>query len=856
MRVSLKWLHDYVDLLIPPSDLAHRMTMAGVEVQAMESIGATWDRDKIFVGQITALNPHPNADRLQLATASYGQGTITVVTGAWNLAVGDKIPVALLGARLIDGHGDKREEIVLKPTKLRGIMSEGMVCSELELGLGEDHTGIMILPPDAPVGTPLVDYLGDTIFELDIKGRWDCLSMLGVAQEVAAIQRVLFGQQVALREPPLDYSELGDDVSHSIAIQILDPDLCPRYSATLVRGVKVGPSPRWLQDRIIAAGMRPINNIVDITNYVMWETGQPLHAFDYDRIHGRKIIVRRARPGETIVSLDNQVRELTTDMCMIADVDRAVAIGGVMGGLDSEVTETTTNVLLEAANFLPTSIRRTARALRIPSEAQRRFEKGLPADGTVPAARRATRLMLELAGGVAARGVADAYPGRKETQPILLTTAEVKRLLGVELALREITHVLTALGFGCRQQDENAVVVTVPMRRVDVTIPADLIEELARILGYDRMPTTMISGPVPEEDLAGPARQWEETVRATLVGCGYHEVIAYSLTNVRAESRLYRTAASQEELASTLPAPVERRFLASGVEPLRLANPMTPEMDILRTTAFAGLLEIVSRNLRHQERDVCVFEIGRVYLSQGDDLPEERRMVTVASGQFRAARAWGQREEVDFFDIKGAAEAVLDRMGLRSPQFRLGYVAARHPTFHPARLAVILLDRQQGKREPQGTPGAGYDPAAVVGLLGEVHPDVAERFDIRERVYLLGLDLDRLIELAGLPSEQRGYYRPLPRFPAVVQDMAVIVDVQVAAAQVEAVIRRVGGGLVADVRLFDVYQGEPIPAGKKSLAYSISYQAPDRTLTDAQVAELHARIEKRLAQELGASLRK
>ena len=853
MRVSLKWLRDYVDINIPVDELARRLSMAGVEVGAIERIGASWDPERIFVGQITALAPHPNADRLQLATADYGRGTITVVTGAFNMAVGDKVPVALVGARLRNGHSEQHEEVVLKPTKLRGIPSEGMVCSALELGLGDDHSGIMILPADAPVGTPLVDYLGDTIFVLEIKGRWDCLSMLGVAQEVAAVQSIRDGRLLTVREPPIDYPELGEDITQAISIEIADPDLCPRYSATLIRGVTIGPSPRWLQERIIAAGMRPINNVVDITNYVMWETGQPLHAFDYERIHGHKIIVRRARPGETIVTLDNQVRELTGDMCMIADADRSIAIGGVMGGLDSEVTENTTTVLLESANFLPTSIRRTARALQIPSEAQRRFEKGLPAEGTIPAARRATRLILELAGGTAAKGVADAYPGKRERPPVMLTTGEVKRILGIDLAQAEIARILSALGFATEAIGSDSLRVTAPLRRVDVTIPADLIEEVARSVGYDAMPTTMIKAPIPTERLSGPEREWEEILRDTLVGCGYSEVILYSLTNQRTTARMLpKDIAGVTADNTTLPESLLHRLLALNEEPLRLANPMTAEMDIVRITAFPGLLEALSRNLRHQDHDVAIFEIGRVYLPQGDDLPDERRVLTLASGQYRSAAAWGQREENDFFDLKGVAETVLAKMGIRPPSFRVSYVPARHPSFHPGRMAMINVERSTGRKGKSVT----YDTPQAVGLLGEIHPDVCENFDIAERAYVMGLDLSLLIGLVGWPGTQTGGYRPLPRFPAVVQDIAVIVEEGVPAAAIEETIQRAGGGLVASVRLFDVYQGEPIPPGKKSLAYSISYQAGDRTLTSAEVADVHARIEKRLIQELGATIRK
>ncbi len=846
MRVSLKWLRDYTDIVIPAADLAERMTMGGVEVGKIERFPEAWDPDKIIVGQIMTLAPHPNADRLQLATTDYGKGTITVVTGAFNIKVGDKVPVALLGARLRNGHSEQHEMVELKPTKLRGVPSEGMVCSALELGLGDDHAGIMILPADAPVGLPFVDYLGDTVFELEIKGRWDCLSMLGVAQEAAAIQRAHLNRPVAYREPDIVYAEQGNDIAGSITIEIADPDLCPRYSATLVRGVKIGPSPQWMQERLLAAGLRPINNVVDITNYVMWETGQPLHAFDYDQLRGRKIIVRRARPGETIVSLDGKERALTSDMCMIADAERSVAIGGVMGGLDSEVSEKTTNVLLESANFLPTSIRRTGRALQMFSEAQRRFEKGLPADGTIPAARRATLLMLQLAGGVAERGVADCYPAPKTRQPILLTANEVKRVLGVEIAHTDMVRVLSALGFGVQPEGNDALRVSAPLRRVDCTIPADLIEELARIIGYDTMPTTMISAPIPEIQLTSIERQWEEIVRDRLVGCGYSETILYSLTS---QGVLDNMLPQGERIASTVPDLLARRLLGDGVEALRLANPMRADMEIMRTTAVPGLLATLSANLNSQETDAALFEIGRVYLPQGDDLPDERRVLTLASGQYRSAAAWGQREEVDFFDVKGAAEAVLATMRLRAPAVRVSFSPVRHASFHPGRMAAITLERSSGKK-------GKYDAPVAVGLLGEVNPDVCANFSISQRVYVLCLDLTQLIELAGRPSAPVRDFRPTPRFPPTLQDISLTIRDDTPAARIEEVIRRAGGGLVVAVRLFDLYKGERVPEGMKSLAYSIVYQAPDRTLESKDVAETHARIEKRLEQELGAIIRK
>ncbi len=441
MKVSLKWLKEYVDITLPPADLAQKLTMAGIEVKGWQVIGGNWEN--IVVGQIVAINPHPNADRLTLPTVDLGTEQQTVVCGAPNLKVGDKVAFARVGAQLIDGHTG--QVIRLKPAKIRGVVSNGMVCSEKELGISDSHEGIMVLPADAPVGTPLADYMGDVIFDLEVTpNRPDCLSVIGIAREVAA----LTGQEVRL--PEVSYDETTVPIDQQISVEIVAPDLCPRYCASLITGVKVAASPQWMQQRLLACGMRPINNIVDVTNYVMLEYGEPLHAFDYHQIRGKKIIVRRADEGETLVSLDGAKRLLSPDMLVIADQERAVAIAGVMGGADSEVTEQTTAILLEAANFNPASIYHTGSSLDLPSEARMRFERGISPELTLPALKRATQLIIQLAGGKAAKGLVDAYPGKKKRKPILLSTGEVKRLLGIEFSLDQITAALTSLGFDCQ----------------------------------------------------------------------------------------------------------------------------------------------------------------------------------------------------------------------------------------------------------------------------------------------------------------------------------------------------------------------------------------------------------------------
>ncbi len=545
MKFPFSWLREYVSVSLSAREIAERLTMAGIEANVTEATGQSWD--KITVGQIVVLEPHPNADRLQLATIDFGQGQSKVVCGATNVRVGDKVPFAKVGAQLIDGHSGK--PVQLKPAKIRGVTSEGMACSEKELGLSENHEAVLVLPADAPLGVPLADYLGDAVFDLEVTpNRPDCLSVLGIAREVAALTK----QEVRL--PSSSYDEAGPEVEKHVSVEIADPDLCRRYCASLIEGVKIGPSPAWMQQRLAACGMRPINNIVDITNYVMLEHGQPLHAFDFQRIGGAKIVVRRARSGEKLTSLDGVERALSPEMLVIADQAIPVAIAGVMGGADSEVTEITTSVLLESANFNQVSIRRTSVGLKLRSEASMRFERGISPELTVPALRKATQLILEIAGGKAARGIADAYPGKKEAKTIQLRTSSVRQLLGLELSQEQIVNTLTSLGFQCAEANSAETAVTVPYWRMDVNESADLAEEVARIMGYAAIPTTMLSSELPQQQV-DTGLAFREQLRDLLVAAGFQEVITYSLTSL---DRLTRAA--------------------GAVNAVRIANPLSAEL--------------------------------------------------------------------------------------------------------------------------------------------------------------------------------------------------------------------------------------------------------------------------------------
>ncbi|HEX5414015.1 MAG TPA: phenylalanine--tRNA ligase subunit beta, partial [Chloroflexota bacterium] len=644
MKVSLKWLRTYTPASLPPEELAQRLTMAGVEVADIYRFGENWNN--VYVGEITALHPHPNADRLQLVDVNYGPGRdIRVVTGATNIAVGNKVPLALVGARLIDTHVNPPELRELKPVKLRGVVSEGMVCSARELALGEDHAGILLLDQSAVPGTPLAEELGDVIFDLDVTpNRVDLFSMIGVAREVATL----------LNEPleiPTPGHPGGDPAAGELVdVTIVEPELAPRYMAGVIQGVKIGESPKWLKERLTAAGLRPINNVVDVTNYVMLEWGQPLHAFDYDKLrapgHQKQIIVRPAREGEKLTLLDGSEATLTPSNLVIADAEGAVAVAGVMGGANSEVTAETRNLLLESANFNPISVRRTARALRQVTEAAHRFERGLPRQLPEPALFRAVELILQTAGGTAASGVVDQYPLPTTLPEISLTPAEVKRILGIELSREKIAEIFTRARCLVAPQGEGVKVVP-PMQRTDLQIPADLCEEIARIIGYEAIPATLPSGRPPE-----PTRnaewEWKNALRQTLAGLGLDEVVTYALTSRERMARLLPPGEKEDPAGnppvaqpSTFPGPaalgqaVTERFAPLHLEPVEVLNPLSRESECMRLTSFSNLLETVRANLRVADENVLLFEIGRIYIPRTGNLPEERKVLTVAAGGTR-----------------------------------------------------------------------------------------------------------------------------------------------------------------------------------------------------------------------------
>jgi len=847
MRVPLSWLKEYVKITLPITELAERLTLAGLEVKGVEYIGLAperadnssphaettgrlvWDREKTLVAQLLEVKPHPNADRLVLADVDYGAAELhTIVTGAPNLFEYKgkgrlpkplKVAYAKEGAQLYDGHQPGQVLTTLKPAKIRGVLSDAMACSEKELGLSEDHAGIILLPDDAPVGMPLADYLGDVVLEIEITPNIArCACVVGVAREVAA----LTGQK--LRYPPAEMVALGKTIKGQVEIEIVDTDLCSRYSATLIRAVKLGPSLFWMQQRLRRAGMRPISNIVDITNYVMLEWGQPLHAFDYDKLVERaggrtpKIIVRPAHPGERMTTLDNVDRKLATDDLLITDTAGPIAIAGVMGGAETEIAETTTSILLESANFYFIANRRTAQRHKLPSEASYRFSRGIHPAITIPAVKRASELMRLCAGGVIAKGIADEYVAKARPVKINLTTDEVKRILGIELPVKKIVRLLESLEFTCQVADRKGahsttIRVTVPDHRLDCTLQADLIEEIARIYGYDRLPVTEMADVLPPQR-GNPDLEAEERVRDILVGAGLQEIITYSL-------------ATPEREALLLPnrQPDDRPYI-------RLENPISADRVVMRHTLMAAMLDTLAANVRRYDR-VVMFELAPVYLaSEASPLPDEPRRLCIGLTGPRETESWlgGDRQPLDFWDLKGIIQDLAARLGISNAVFEPG----DHPSYHPGRCARLVVE---GKR---------------IGAFGELYPLVRQAFDLPEQPVVLGeFDLEALIHTA--PSVTP--FAPVSRYPAVVEDIAVIVDESVPAARVMEAARAAGGSLLRDVRLFDLYRGEQIGGGRKSLACRLTYQADDRTLTDDDAAKIRACVVKALAQELGATLR-
>lgn len=811
MKVPLRWLAELVPIEIPVKDLAHQLTMAGLEAEKIETIGDGWAN--VYVGLVENVERHPDADRLNLVDVVAGEHSLRVVTGAPNIAKGQRVPLAVVGARLIDGHSDSGQVKTLKAGTIRGIRSEGMVCSEKELGISDEHEGIMVLEEDAPLGVPLAEHLGDTVIEFEITPNLvHAFSILGIAREVSALTRA----PVTLPSH-IDLSSLPPGPENLVTIEA--PDLCPRYAGIVVKGIKVGPSPAWMQRRLNAAGLRPINVVVDVTNYVMLEWGQPLHAFDFDRLNGGRIVVRRARPGETIETLDHQERSLSPEMLVIADAEDAVAVAGVMGGFESEVTDETTTILLESANFEMKSVRHTARDLRLRSDASARFERGLDANLSSVAAARATTLLLELCPGSRVTGYQDVYPEPVSPTSLTMPVARIERVLGVRYEESAILDALDRLGLSPAIAG-GSLTVEIPTYRHDLTMQDDIVEEVARIIGYETLPATLPDGPLPGV-WRDPVFLLQQSLRRTLVGAGFSESVTY--VSVSPESL---TAFNGEK-------PDAFGFLhaAAKSDLVRLRNPLQSERDVMRPTLVPSLLEIVASNLKH-ESTVRLAETAHIYLDEdGDELPDERNLLALAmTGARDPFGRFGSSGTIDYFDLKGIVDELMSSLNLSGPTVS----RADHPGLHPGRSATVSVGD------------------TAIALLGELRPDVAAAFGLEDqRVVVAEIDLDRVLALQSADPIQV----KVPHYLPVHQDFAIVVDESSPAAHVEAALRAGAGPLVTNVTLFDVFTGNPVPDGKKSLAYRVTFTAPDRPLTDADLGKVRSRIERSLTQRVDGVLR-
>ncbi len=798
MRVSLNWLKEFVPTNLTPAELSGRLTMAGVEVEAIDEIRP--DFEGVVVGKVLEIKSHPNADKLVLCEVDVGRpSSLRIVCGARNMSEGDKVPVALVGARLKDGTR-------VKKTKIRGESSEGMMCSERELGISEDHSGIMILPAEAPLGKSLDETFGlsDVVLELGVTpNRSDCLSVFGVAREVAAIT----GGGATLGD--VRAAENEHDTASLTSVTIDDEVGCPRYAARVVSGVTIGPSPAWIQQRLAKAGLRPLNNVVDVTNYVLMELGHPLHAFDYNKLEENRIVVRRARSGESIVTLDGTSRELSEHMLVIADAEKPVAIAGIMGGANSEVTELTNTVLIESAYFDPATIRKTSKSLGLSTEASYRFERGADPEMAPVALDRAASLMAELCGGRVARGLVDEYPRKFAFPEIPLRFARMKRILGIEAPPDIAVSILQSLGFERLTSDSETVLVKVPSYRPDITAEIDLIEEVARIYGYEKIEASYPSDTtVMERGIEPPSL--ESQCKAILKSCGFTEIIAYSF-------------GSPKDMADVQP--------NGGMLPIRMKNPLSEDASVLRTTLVPGILHTVQTNVKIGNKDLKVFETGKIYLPDKEhELPDERTYVCAAATGLPSPINWKhESKEVDFFDTKGVAETLLQTLGCARVETR----KATHPGFHPGICADLLVDGN------------------VIGKTGEIHPDILHKYELAQKVYLFEFDAS-LLESQGASS--RRYEKP-SRFPFSDRDMAIVVHQDVEASAIHSAIVQAAGPLLKHVVLFDLYRGEQIGENMKSLAFTLRFQSDERTLTDEEITNEFNRIVGALEESFDAKLR-
>ena len=810
MQVSIKWLKDYIDFTETPEQLADKLTMAGIPVENVVDPGE--GLEKVVTGRIEKLEPHQNSDHLQICTMNVGLAeNIIIVTGAQNVAEGQVVPVAMVGAHLPNG-------MKISKGKLRGVASNGMLCSAQELKLDleklpeEQKTGIFILPSDTPVGIPAKDVLGlnDVVLEFELTAnRADCFSVFGLVREIAAItgNKPHF-PEIKVNED--DNTKLNDIFS----VEIADPDLCSRFSTRMLKNVKIGPSPEWMQQRLEGAGIRSINNVVDVTNFVMIELGHPMHAYDYDKITGKKLIARRAIEGEELHTLDDTSRKAKGEMLVIADSEKAAGLAGIMGGFETEITDTTTTVVLESADFYGPCIRRTARACGLSSEASGRFERGVDSETTIKALDRAAQLLQEMGACTVCEGIVDVYPNPKQANYVTFTPEQINNHLGTNIAKDVMLNIITSVGFDVTKDENDEITVKVPSWRNDVTCMADISEEIARLHGFDKIKSTLPNG-VSMQGTQSAKQTFIDKVKASLSSQGLYETISFALTN--------------EETFNKLNIPQD--------SPLRKAvpimNPLSDEYPLVRTTLLSSIFDNLARNLARKNDDVALFEVGSVFFPKAlpvTELPDEVVKIAGAITGRRNAEGWNQTNDmVDFYDAKGIIEELLANLRVT----RYTVEAGTHYAMHPGKTALFKKGRD------------------VIATVGEVHPAVLSAYGITKPVYIFELDATTVMKYMAKDLK----YKALPKYPATSRDLAMLVDVDVNAADIEKAMTKAAGQNLTQITLFDVYTGKQVEEGKKSLAFSLTFQSNDKTLTDAEIDPAIEKIVAKLQKDFNANLR-
>lgn len=792
MNLPMSWLNDYMDIDAEPKEYADRLTMSGSKVEGFENMGE--NVQNVVAGKVLTCVEHPDSDHLHVCTVDAGTGeTLQIVCGAPNVKAGIIVPTALIGAVLPDGK--------IKKTKMRGVESQGMLCSHDELGITEDmlgyepEYGILILPDDTPIGKDIRDIFGmnETVVEFEItSNRPDCFSIIGLARETAAT----FDKKFTI--PEVKFAENNENIADMLSVEVLDKDKCKRYCARMVKNVKIGPSPAWMQERLRACGVRPINNIVDITNYVLLEYGQPMHAFDLRDLADNKIIVRRAENGEVIKTLDEQDRTLTSDDLVIADGKKAVAVAGVMGGFNSEVKDDTTTVVFESATFDGASVRLTAQRVGLRTEASSRYEKGLDYNNTVPAVERACQLVEELACGENIGGMIDVMGNVTDMKSLPFRPDKINAFLGTDISTEQMVKYFDALEI---KTDLDKMTVTPPSFRPDLEGEADIAEEVARFYGYDKIPVTLLSG----EATCGKKtdrQQAQDKIMETLTAMGMYEIYTYTFTSPSIFDKL--NIPSESALRNAV----------------KISNPLGEDTSIMRTTTIASMLDILSRNYNYRNVSAKLFEIGKVFIpAEEGRLPDEPFKITMGM--------YG--DNADFFDLKGMCESLFDSLHVKGVKYE---AVTDNPTFHPGRCAKVSAG---GK---------------TLGIIGEIHPAVSRKYGIETPVYIAELDFENVF--LNIKSELK--FKELPKYPAVTRDIAMLVDKAVPVADIEAVIEKASGKMLESLALFDVYEGAQIPEGKKSVAYSAVYRASDRSLTGEEVQTVFDKVVKKL-EGIGAQLR-